>query len=144
LNVMMALDIFEVYFGSFGGWVGGFQISDGLPATRANFFRILSRVKFRNSIPTAIGFQIIALNSWSSRIIRMRGIRGYIQKFPYWVDDEITTTSTCWEATQRVMATKLTRLTYKITIQLHLVAESCIICSSRSRGPVRKLLGSPS
>jgi len=31
------------------------------------------------------------------------------------------------------MAAKLTRLTHKIAIQLHLVAESCSICSSRSR-----------
>jgi hypothetical protein len=38
------------------------------------------------------------------------------------------------------MAAKLTRLTHKIAIQLHLVAESCTICSSRSRRPVRKLL----
>jgi len=37
------------------------------------------------------------------------------------------------------MAAKLTRLTHKIAIQLHLVAESYIICSSRSRRPVRKL-----
>jgi hypothetical protein len=36
------------------------------------------------------------------------------------------------------MAAKLTRLTHKITIQLHLVAERCAICSSRSRRPVRK------
>jgi hypothetical protein len=43
------------------------------------------------------------------------------------------TTSTRWEATQRVMAAKFTRLTHKIAIQLHLVAESCTICSSRSR-----------
>jgi hypothetical protein len=35
---------------------------------------------------------------------------------------------------------KLTRLTHKIGIQLHPVAESCTICSSRSRWPVRKLL----
>jgi hypothetical protein len=48
-----------------------------------------------------------------------------------------------WEAIQRVMAAKLTRLTHKIAIQLHLVAESCIICSSRSRWPVRKLLDTP-
>jgi hypothetical protein len=40
---------------------------------------------------------------------------------------------TCWEAAQRVMAAKLTRLTHKIAAQLHLVAESCNICSSRSR-----------
>jgi hypothetical protein len=38
------------------------------------------------------------------------------------------------------MAAKLTRLTHKIAIQLHLVAESCAICSSRSRRPVRKPL----
>jgi len=38
------------------------------------------------------------------------------------------------------MAAKLTRLTHKILIQLHLVAESCTICSSRSRRPVRKLM----
>jgi hypothetical protein len=38
------------------------------------------------------------------------------------------------------MAAKLTRMTHEIAIQLNLVAESCIICSSRSRRPVRKLL----
>jgi hypothetical protein len=42
------------------------------------------------------------------------------------------------------MAAKLTRLTHKIAKQLHLVAESRIICSSRSRRPVRKLLDTPS
>jgi len=31
-------------------------------------------------------------------------------------------------------------MTHKIEIQLDLVAESCTICSSRSRQPVRKLL----
>jgi hypothetical protein len=51
---------------------------------------------------------------------------------------------TRWEATQRVMAAKLTRLTHKIAIQLHVVAEGCAICSSRSRRPVRKLLDTPS
>jgi hypothetical protein len=50
---------------------------------------------------------------------------------------------TRWGATQRVMAGKLTRLTHKIAIHLHLVAESCTICSSRSRRPVRKLLDHP-
>jgi len=38
------------------------------------------------------------------------------------------------------MAAKLTRLTHKIAIQLHVAAESCTICSSRSRRSVRKLL----
>jgi hypothetical protein len=42
------------------------------------------------------------------------------------------------------MMAKLTRLTHKIAIELHLVAESCITCSSRSRWPVRKLLDTPS
>jgi len=37
------------------------------------------------------------------------------------------------------MAAKLTRRTHKIAVQLHLVAESCTICSSRSRWPVWKL-----
>jgi hypothetical protein len=42
------------------------------------------------------------------------------------------------------MAVKLIRLTHKITIQLHLEAESCTTCSSRFRQPVRKLLDTPS
>jgi hypothetical protein len=42
------------------------------------------------------------------------------------------------------MAAKLTRLTHKIAIQLHLVAESCTISSSRSRRTVRKRLDTPS
>jgi hypothetical protein len=42
------------------------------------------------------------------------------------------------------MTAKLTRLTHKVAIQLHLVAESCTICSSRSGPPVRKLLDTPS
>jgi len=42
------------------------------------------------------------------------------------------------------MAANLTRLTRQIATQLHLVAESCTICSSHSRRPVRKLLDTPS
>jgi len=38
------------------------------------------------------------------------------------------------------MAAKLTKLTHKIATQLHLVAKSCTISSSRSR----KLLDTPS
>jgi hypothetical protein len=56
----------------------------------------------------------------------------------------LTIINTRWEATQRVMMAKLTRLTHKIAIQLHLVAESYTICSSRSRLPVRNLLEAPS
>jgi len=48
---------------------------------------------------------------------------------------------TRWETTQRVMAAKLNRLTHKIVIRLHLETESFTSCSSRSRRPVRKLLG---
>jgi hypothetical protein len=54
------------------------------------------------------------------------------------------TINMCWEATQRVMAAKLTRLTHKVVIQLHLVAESYTSCSSRSRQPVQKLSDTPS
>jgi len=35
---------------------------------------------------------------------------------------------------------KLTRLTHKIAIHLHLMTESCTICSSRSRRSIRTLL----
>jgi hypothetical protein len=42
------------------------------------------------------------------------------------------------------MEAKLTRLTHKIAIQLHIVAESCTTCSSRSRRPVPKLLDTSS
>jgi hypothetical protein len=56
----------------------------------------------------------------------------------------LTAINTRSEATQRVMAAKLTILTHKIVIQLHLVAENSAIYSSRSRRPVRKLLDTPS
>jgi hypothetical protein len=42
------------------------------------------------------------------------------------------------------MAAELTRVTHKIAIQQHLVAESCIIRSFRSRRPFRKILDTPS
>jgi hypothetical protein len=77
---------------------------------------------------------------------RRRSLRRCIQKFPDWVVTKWTTEriNTRREATQRVMTAKLTRLTHKIAIQLRLVAESCTVCSSRSRRPVRKLLDTPS
>jgi hypothetical protein len=46
------------------------------------------------------------------------------------ITKQTTTINTCWEATQRIMTAKLTRLTHKIAIQLQLVAENCTICSS--------------
>jgi hypothetical protein len=68
-------------------------------------------------------------------------LRGCIQKFPDWTVTKymLTTINTRWEATQKVIAAELTRLTHKIATQLHLVAESCTICSSRSRRPDWKL-----
>jgi hypothetical protein len=41
------------------------------------------------------------------------------------------------------MAAKFTELTHKMEIQQHLAAENCIICTSRSRRLVRKLLDHP-
>jgi hypothetical protein len=51
----------------------------------------------------------------------------------------LTTINTRWEATQRGYGDRTHRLTNKTAIRLHLAAESCTICSSRSRLPVRKL-----
>jgi len=42
------------------------------------------------------------------------------------------------------MAQKLARLTHKIAIQPHLMAESCTVCSFRSMWSVRKLFDTPS
>jgi hypothetical protein len=56
----------------------------------------------------------------------------------------LTTIKTRWGATQRVLVAKLTRLIHKIAIQLHPVAESWTICSSRSRRPFRILLDTSS
>jgi hypothetical protein len=72
-------------------------------------------------------------------------IRGCIQKFPDWVDNEVNdNNSKHLRSITRVMVAKLSRLTHKIVVQLHLVAESCTIYSSRSRQPVWKLLDTPS
>jgi hypothetical protein len=54
------------------------------------------------------------------------------------------TTINIWEAALRVMVAKLTKLTHKIVMQLHLVAQSYTIRSSCSRQPVQKLLDMPS
>jgi hypothetical protein len=69
-------------------------------------------------------------------------VRDCIQKFPDWVITKytLTTINIHWEAIQRVMEAKLTRLTHKIAIQLHPDVESCTICSSRCRRSVRKRL----
>jgi hypothetical protein len=69
-----------------------------------------------------------------------------IQKYPDRVCNEIY--AYLWycslRAIQRLMTAKLIILSHKIVTQLHLVAESYTICSSRSRWPVRKLLDTPS
>jgi hypothetical protein len=73
-------------------------------------------------------------------------IRGCNQKFPDWVDNEINNNNKHLLRSNNTKGYggKLTRMTHKIAIQLHLVAESWTICSSHSRRPVRKLLDTPS
>jgi hypothetical protein len=73
-------------------------------------------------------------------------IWGYIHKFLDSVGNKINAYLQHYSCCplQRVMAAKLTRLTHKIAIQLHLVAESCTIFSSLSKWSVQKLLDSPS
>jgi hypothetical protein len=73
----------------------------------------------------------------------LKSVRECIQKFPDWVDNEIyayDNKHSLRSNTKGYGNKTLTRLTHKIAIQLHLVAERCIICSSRSRRPIRKLL----
>jgi hypothetical protein len=66
-------------------------------------------------------------------------MQGCIQKFPDSVDNEINNDNEhSLRSNFRVMAAN------KIAIQLHLVAESCTIWSSRSRRPVQKLLDTAS
>jgi len=52
--------------------------------------------------------------------------------------------NTRWEAIWRVLAANLARLTQKIAIQLHVVAESCDIFTCLSWRLVRELLDTPS
>jgi hypothetical protein len=77
----------------------------------------------------------------------MEMYEGVTLKFPDWVDNEICAYNNKYSSrsnTNGYMAAKLTRLTHKMAIQLQPVAESCTICISRSRRPVRKLLDTPS
>jgi hypothetical protein len=83
----------------------------------------------QNSVPTCSKTEHL-MNEGVSKSFRTESITKY----------KLTTINTRWEATQRVMTAKLTRLTHKIAIQLQLVAKSYTICSSHSRRPVRKLL----
>jgi hypothetical protein len=55
-------------------------------------------------------------------------VRECIRKFPESITQyTLTTMNTRWDATQRVVVAKLTRMTHRIVIQLHLVAESSTI-----------------
>jgi hypothetical protein len=85
----------------------------------------------------AVGFMLSCLR---------RLIWGYIQKFPDWVDNEINNNNDkhSLRSNTKGYGCKNGRVTHKIAIQLHLLAESCTICSSRSRWPVRKFLYTPS
>jgi hypothetical protein len=95
-----------------------------------------SRTFYTNSI----------LFDWALRVRNPRSILGLSKSFrTEWITKyTLATINIRWEATQRVMAAKLTRLTHKIAIQLHLLAERRTIFSSRSRWLVRKLLDTPS
>jgi hypothetical protein len=116
---------------STGGWVGHRPCMDTAVAKR--------------KIPAAA-----AVSHFTNWAIPDRGKAGHYEGVSKSFRTEsitkymLTTTNTHCEATQRVMAVKLTRLTHKIVILLQLVAESCTICSSRARRPVRKLLDTPS
>jgi hypothetical protein len=101
-----------------------------------------SNLSFTTRINISNGAVSLASVMSPVAIEEYENIRGCIQKFPDWVITKctLTTMNTRWEAIKRVMAAKFTRLTDRIAIQLHLVAESRTICSFRSRRPVRKLL----
>jgi len=88
-------------------------------------------------------FQTEFRQFWFCRCPGWSDVRGCIQIFRNDSITKYTKTNTRWESTQSVMAAKDTRLTHKIAIQQHLLAESCTIFSSRSRRPVRKHLIPP-
>jgi hypothetical protein len=69
-----------------------------------------------------------------------RTVQRCIQKFPYGVGNEINNNKHSLGSNTKGYGGK----THKIAIQLHLVAGRCIICSSLSTRPVRKLLDTPS
>jgi hypothetical protein len=72
-------------------------------------------------------------------------LRRCVQKFPEYVDNEMNNNNKhLSRSNKKDYDGKLTRLTHKTAIRLLVVAESCTICSSRSRRQVRKLLDTPS
>jgi hypothetical protein len=106
---------------------------------------IFNPITTSNLTKSADTFTQDALIKWFRECI-INHMRGCIQSFRTESITKYTLTkiNTRWEVTQRVIAAKLTRLTLKIAIQLHLVAESCTICIYCSRRPVRKLLDTSS
>jgi hypothetical protein len=85
-----------------------------------------------------------SFSCWDNVHIQYDGVSNKSFQTEWITKYTLTTINTRWETVRRIMTAKLTRLTHKIAIQLHLVAESCAICRSRSRQPVRKLLDTPS
>jgi len=112
------------------------KLSPGYPASELRIETMTSRIRSNSSNkPTATS--LLSVHSAFNNIF-MKSIWGVSKGFR---TESITKyTLTTIKATQRVMAAKLTRLTHKITTQLHLTAEICTICSSRARWSVRKLL----
>jgi hypothetical protein len=98
------------------------------------FLKLLRELRLVKISPTEENTSLTEKYEGVSKSFRIESITKYMLTFGI----------THWEATQRVMAAKLTRLPHKIAIQLHLMAESYTISSSRSRRPVRKLLDTPS
>jgi hypothetical protein len=72
----------------------------------------------------------MALDRPNSGIVVSNPARGMDVRTESITKYTLTTINTRWEATQRVMAAELTRLTHNIAIHVRLVAESCTICSS--------------
>jgi hypothetical protein len=106
-----------------------------LSATRCSCIAILwvilvSFAAITLCVASQRAFIVVSVHEVVSKHFRTESITKYT----------LTAINTRWEATQRVMEAQLTRLTHKIAIQLHLVAESCTIWSSRSRRSVRKRL----
>jgi hypothetical protein len=98
-------------------------------------------LKLKNFRVKKVTYQLTWL--WNTEeITKLRHLRGYIQKFMDWVDNEIYAYLRYYSLRSNTKG--YGGKTNKIAIQLHLVAESCTICSSRARRPVRKLLDTPS
>jgi hypothetical protein len=68
-------------------------------------------------------------------------IRGYIRQFPDWVDNEINNNKHSLRSNTKGYGGKIH---YSDSQNSDTTTESCTTCSSRSRGPVRKLLDTPS